>query len=68
MEGNSQSVIEIELVKPRYYAQTCPNCNGRATVGYDRHPCPTCGDSGTPGVIFVPTGEGMDGRRDYENR
>lgn len=66
MEETSQN-ISIEKVKPLYYAQLCPNCNGRTTVGYDRRPCPTCGDTGTPGVIIVPTGEGMNGRRNYDH-
>jgi DnaJ-class molecular chaperone len=65
MEEKSQVKIEIEKVTPEYYAQTCPNCQGRGTVGYERRPCPTCGQSGHPGVIFVPVR--MDGGS-YENR
>jgi len=53
---NPQKKIEIETIKPKFYAQTCPNCNGRATVGYDKRPCPTCGNTNHPGIIFVPTG------------
>jgi DnaJ-class molecular chaperone len=41
-------------IKPEVYAQICPNCNGRGTVGYDAHPCPTCGKTNTPGIVFVP--------------
>ncbi len=60
-----QSTAFVEKIKPRFYAQTCPNCNGRATVGYERRPCPTCGDTDHPGIIFVPTG--TDGRNgEYE--
>ncbi len=53
---------QIKAVAPKFYAQTCPNCNGRATVGYDRRPCPTCGLTDHPGIVFVPIG--MDGGGD----
>ena len=66
MEEHTQTKIVIEPVKPKYYAQTCPNCNGRSTVGYDRRPCPTCADTQYPGVIFVPVG--MDGGTYERNR
>jgi DnaJ-class molecular chaperone len=55
--------IQVEKVKPKYYAQTCPNCNGRGTVGYAAKPCPTCGNTNHRGVIFVPIGR-MDGVKD----
>ena len=45
---------DVKKVKPEVYAQTCPNCNGRSTVGYDKHPCPTCGHTDTPGIVYVP--------------
>jgi hypothetical protein len=66
MDGmeNSKTII-VEKVEPRFYAQVCPNCNGRTTVGYERRPCPTCGKTNHPGVIYVPVDGRMD---DYENR
>ncbi len=45
---------DAEKINPELYAQTCPNCNGRSTVGYDHHPCPSCGNTNHPGVVFVP--------------
>ena len=56
---------KVGKVKPEVYAQTCPNCNGRGTVGYDRRSCPTCGDTDTPGIVLVPIKlGGMNGRLD----
>ena len=59
MKDNSQK-------KPEMYAQTCPNCNGRGTVGYNARPCPTCGHTDHKGVIFVPVR--MDEWRSYEKK
>lgn len=56
--------IQVEKIKPKLYAQTCPNCNGRGTVGFEKRPCPTCGHTSHRGVIFVPVDGGMDGRLD----
>lgn len=50
-------------VKPKFAALICPNCNGRATVGYAAKPCPTCAHTATPGTILVPaelSDEGME--------
>ena len=65
MNGMDIPNPKIESITSRYYAQLCPNCNGRATVGYDRRPCPTCGSTDHLGIIYVPTG--MDERTEYEN-
>ena len=56
--------IQVEKIKPKFYAQTCPNCNGRGHVGFDKHSCPTCGKTNTPGVVFVPVDGGMDEEED----
>lgn len=53
---------QIIKVEPELYAQICPNCNGRGTVGFDRHPCPTCGSTDHPGIVYVPVR--MNGRKD----
>ena len=45
---------KAENLTPEVYAQVCPNCNGRGTVGYDKRPCPTCGSTNTPGIVLVP--------------
>lgn len=45
---------KVETIKPEVYAQICPNCNGRGTVGYNAKPCPTCGHTNTPGIVYVP--------------
>ena len=58
-------VVKIDKVLPEVYAQVCPNCNGRGTVGYEKRPCPTCGHTDTPGVIYVPVKlGGMDENKD----
>lgn len=44
----------ISNIEPELYAQVCPNCNGRSTVGYERKPCPTCGMTDHPGIVYVP--------------
>lgn len=46
--------IKVKEIQPEYYAQVCPNCNGRSTVGYDKRPCPTCGHTDHPGIVYVP--------------
>lgn len=46
--------MENPKIEPEFYAQTCPNCNGRSTVGYQAKPCPTCGHTDHPGIVFVP--------------
>lgn len=44
-----------DKIVPEVYAQVCPNCNGRATVGLNPvRECPTCGSTDHPGVVFVP--------------
>ena len=53
MNGRTKIKAPKEI-EPEVYAQICPNCNGRGTVGYDAHPCPTCGHTKTPGIVFVP--------------
>lgn len=45
---------KVDKINPEVYAQVCPNCNGRGTVGYDKRSCPTCGDTDTPGIVYVP--------------
>ena len=67
--------ITIKEIEPELFAQVCPNCNGRGTVGYDRKPCPTCGKTDHPGIVYVPVkkqvqiGEPiMNGRKNYENQ
>ena len=45
---------QVDKIKPEVYAQTCPNCNGRGHVGFDKHPCPSCGHTNAPGIIYVP--------------
>lgn len=39
---------------PEVYAQVCPNCNGRGTVGYAMKPCPTCAGTDHVGIVYVP--------------
>lgn len=56
--------LKIKEVKPELYAQVCPNCNGRSTVGYDKRPCPTCGNTDHPGIVYVPVTNGGK----YENK
>ena len=46
--------IQVTKIEPELYAQICPNCNGRSTVGFDKHPCPTCGNTSHPGIVYVP--------------
>jgi len=59
--------IQTIKVKPQFVAQICPNCNGRGTVGFDKHPCPTCGNSQYKGVILIPVDGRMEERtKDYE--
>lgn len=55
---------QIPKVEPELYAQVCPNCNGRGTVGFDKRPCPTCGQTDHPGIVYVPVR--MNGG--YENK
>ena len=57
---------KVEKIKPEVYAQVCPNCNGRGHVGFDKHPCPTCGNTETPGIVYVPVklNGGKDGSED----
>lgn len=45
--------IKIKEVKPKYYAQTCPVCNGFGTLKYGTKTCQGCDGKG---YIFVPTG------------
>lgn len=46
---------KVNNLQPEVYAQTCPNCNGRGTVGNSPvRPCPTCGDTDHPGIVYVP--------------
>ena len=52
-EGRMEN-LKIKEIEPDFYAQVCPNCNGRSTVGYDKHPCPTCGHTDHPGIVYVP--------------
>lgn len=54
--------ITIKEIQPEFYAQVCPNCNGRGTVGYDKKPCPTCGQTDHKGIVYVPI---TDGRKSY---
>ena len=46
--------ITIKEIHPQFYAQVCPNCNGRGTVGYNAKPCPTCGHTDHKGIVYVP--------------
>ena len=51
----SEEVGVVDKMFPEVYAQICPNCKGRGTVGYNPvRPCPTCGDTDHKGVIYVP--------------
>ena len=56
--------IQPIKIKPKFVAQVCPNCNGRGTVGYDKRPCPTCGDTDHRGVILIPVEGGTDDNED----
>jgi len=47
--------LSVDKVTPELYAQICPNCRGRGTVGLNPvRPCPTCGETDHKGVVFVP--------------
>ena len=55
----------IDKITPEVYAQVCPNCNGRGTVGFNPvRPCPTCAPTTTPGIVYVPVrmNGGTDGQ------
>lgn len=56
---------QIPKVEPELYAQVCPNCNGRGTVGFDKRPCPTCGQTDHPGIVYVPV-RMNGGKKEYE--
>jgi len=58
MKEERMDNLKIKEIEPQFYAQICPNCNGRSTVGYDRRPCPTCGDTDHKGIVYVPIKEG----------
>lgn len=46
---------QIDKIQPEVYAQICPNCNGRGTVGLNPvRPCPTCGHTDHKGIVYVP--------------
>jgi DnaJ-class molecular chaperone len=63
---NERTIKTLE-VTPELYAQICPNCNGRGTVGLNPvRPCPTCGDTDHRGVIYVPVRR-KEGKYDNEN-
>ena len=67
MNGRMEN-ITIKEIQPEFYAQTCPNCNGRATVGYDRKPCPTCGKTDHPGIVYVPVTNGRKNEYDRDQK
>lgn len=47
--------ISVNEIQPEVYAQICPNCRGRGTVGLNPvRPCPTCGDTDHKGIVYVP--------------
>lgn len=62
MEGQTDKIpqikVQIEKVTPKYYAQTCPVCNGFGTL---RHGTKICQGCEGKGYILVPTG--MDGEK-----
>lgn len=45
----------VDQVTPEMYAQICPNCRGRGTVGLNPvRPCPSCAHTDHPGVVYLP--------------
>lgn len=46
--------LEITKIKPRYFAQMCPVCNGFGTLRYGTKECQGCIGKG---YVLVPTGE-----------
>ena len=52
---NEGIMIDIETISPETYAQICPNCRGRGTVGLNPvRPCPSCAHTDHPGVVYLP--------------
>ncbi len=58
---NQQKVKVIEI-KPQYYAQECPVCNGFGSL---RHGIKVCQGCEGKGYVLVPTGE-MDGNERHK--
>lgn len=57
--------LSVDKVTPELYAQICPNCNGRGTVGLNPvRSCPTCGNTDHKGIVYVPVR--MKERESYE--
>ena len=57
--------LKIKEIEPDFYAQVCPNCNGRGHVGLNPvRPCPTCGHTDHKGIVYVPI---KNGRKNESN-
>jgi DnaJ-class molecular chaperone len=55
MDYMNERTIKPNEAVPELYAQICPNCNGRGTVGLNPvRPCPTCGATDHKGIVYVP--------------
>ena len=52
---NEGIMVDVETIIPEVYAQICPNCRGRGTVGLNPvRPCPSCTHTDHPGVVYLP--------------
>ena len=67
MNGRMEN-ITIKEIEPEFFAQVCPNCNGRGTVGYEKKPCPTCGHTDHKGIVYVPITNGRKKLNDWMDK
>lgn len=59
-----QTQIKIHELRPKYYAQQCPVCNGFGTLKHGIKLCQGCEGKG---YVLVPTGI-MEGKNYGKNR
>jgi hypothetical protein len=50
--GMKNEIEEISDIKPQYFAQKCPVCNGFGTLKYGSLTCHACGGCG---YILIPS-------------
>lgn len=53
-ENNEPKQIQVQKVKPKFIAQTCPVCNGFGTLKHGTLNCHGCQGKG---YILIPTEE-----------
>jgi len=54
-----------QALRPKYFAQRCPSCNGFTTVSYGQKTCQTCKGKGYVEVPYQEEDEDRGGTYDY---